>query len=114
VVFVDNEKLRYCIYRYHIPDPVYFKRDIRVTIQQIGLLPADDPLYQTGVPIYQAGPGLVEREKGSFGMFERQDYWSSVVYFYLDKPDDNLPAIATAEERMKGLAWGGPYFGEVR
>jgi hypothetical protein len=113
-VFVDNEKLRYCLYRYHIPDPVYFKSDIRVTIQQIGLIQADDPLYKTGVPIYKAGPGLVEREKGSFGLFERQDDWSSVAYFYLDKPDDDLPPIAPAEQRMKGLAWGGPYFSDMR
>jgi D-arabinan exo alpha-(1,3)/(1,5)-arabinofuranosidase (non-reducing end) len=102
------------LYRYHIPDPVYFRNDIRVTIQQIGLIQADDPLYKTGAPIYQAGPGLVQREKGSFGLFERQDDWSTVAYFYLDKPDDDLPPIAPAEQRMKGLAWGGPYFSDVR
>ena len=112
--FVDNEKMRYCLYRYHIPDPVYFKREIRVTVQQIGLADADDSLYKTGIPIYQAGPGLVERKKGSFGLFERQDDWSAVAYFYLDKPDDDLPPIDSPEQRMKGLGWGGPYFGHVQ
>jgi hypothetical protein len=46
-------------------------------------------------------------------MFERQDDWSSVAYFYLDRPEDELPPIDPAEQRMKGLAWGGPYFGDV-
>jgi hypothetical protein len=40
--FVDADKMQSCFYRYHIPDPVYFKRDIRVTVQQIGL-PATAP-----------------------------------------------------------------------
>lgn len=112
--FADREKMRYSFYRFHVPDPIYFRTDIRVTIQQIGLVEAEDPLYKTGVPIYKAGTGLVERENGSFGLFERQDDWSSVAYFYLDKPDNDLPPIDPAEQRMKGLAWGGPYFGHVQ
>ena len=47
-------------------------------------------------------------------MFERQGDWSSVAYFYLDRPEDDLPSIDPAEERMKGLAWGKPYFGDVK
>jgi Protein of unknown function (DUF2961) len=115
--FVDADKMRSCFYRYHIPDPVYFKTDIRVTVQQIGFTgerSTADPVYHTGAPIYNAGPGLVEKEKGSWGMFERQDDWSSVAYFYLDRPEDDLPSIDPPEERMKGLAWGGPYFGDVQ
>lgn len=117
VLFADSAKLRYSFYRYHVPDPVYFKNGIRVTIQQIGFTPktnAEDPLYNTGVPIYNAGAGLVEKEKGSLGLFERQDDWSSCAYFYLDKPEDDLPALDRAELRMQGLDWGGPYFGDVR
>lgn len=79
-----------------------------MTIQQIGHTletGPEDPLYNTGVPIYNAGAGLVEREKGSSGLFERQDDWSGVAYFYLDRPDDDLPPIDSAEQRMKGLAW---------
>lgn len=112
--YVDNHDMRYCLYRYHIPDPVYFNSDIRVTAQQIGLVDENDPLYKTGTRIYQAGPGLVERKKGSFGLFERQDEWSAVAYFYLDKPEDNLPPIEPGDERIKGLAWNGPYFGHVQ
>jgi hypothetical protein len=117
VLFADSAKMRYSFYRYHVPDPIYFRSEIRVTIQQIGFIlktSADNPLYRTGVPIYEAGAGLVEKEKGSVGLFERQDDWSGCAYFYLDNPEDNLPPIQAAALRMKGLEWGGPYFGDVR
>lgn len=114
--FADNAKMRFSFYRLHVPDPVYFTKDIRVTIQQIGYASESktlNPLYTTGTPVYQAGPGLVETEKGSQGLFERQDDWSSVAYFYLDKPEDGLPPIDSAELRMKGMDWGGPMWGDV-
>ena len=47
------------MYRFHIPDPVYFEEDIRVTIQQIGMC--------------------------HNGLFERQDDVSSVAYWYQEK-----------------------------
>jgi hypothetical protein len=115
--FVDPATMQYCFYRFHVPDPVYFRNDIRVTIQQIGFNSekgTSDPLYSTGAPIYKAGPGLLKKEKGEQGTFERQDDWSSVAYFYLDRPDNDLPPIDSPEQRMKGMPWGGPYFGDVR
>lgn len=115
--FADQTNMRYSFYRFHVPDPVYFKTRIRVTIQQIGTISdrnPEDPVYKTGVPVYTAGPGRVEVEKGGWGMFERQDDWSGVAYFYLDKPEDNLPAIELPEQRMKGMTWSGPYFGDVQ
>jgi Protein of unknown function (DUF2961) len=105
---VDNGKMQYCLYRYHVPDPIFFNRDIRVTIQQIGYTGNEDSIYKTGAPIYQAGPGLMKAKKGWSGLFERQDDWSAVAYFYLDKPEDELPAIEAPEQRMKGLAVGAP------
>ena len=94
----DKENMQYCFYRFHIPDPVYFRKDIRVTMQQIGYGGANiKPLLrETGQRIYRAGPGLVEidlSEPGKqtgIGLFERQDDWSSCAYFYLDKPVNNL------------------------
>jgi hypothetical protein len=112
--FADQATMQYSFYRFHVPDPIYFKTSIRVTIQQIGYMSGknrEDPVYQTGVPIYATGPGRVEMEKGGSGTFERQDDWSGVAYFYLDKSEDNLPAIESPEQRMKGMAWNGPYFG---
>lgn len=56
--FVDNDKMRFCLYCYHIPVLVYFSRDIRATVQQIGMVEEDDPLYKKGIPIYRAGCGV--------------------------------------------------------
>ena len=44
-------------YRYHIPDPVYFHRAVRVTIQQIGVTLGQDVegLGNAGEPIYKGG-----------------------------------------------------------
>jgi hypothetical protein len=102
--FADPKTMRYCFYRYHLPDPVYFHKDIRVTIQQIGYAGAKqlDALFATGAPIYNAGAGLVQKEK-SGGLFERQDDWSSCAYFYLERTANDLPAIDAAELRMRGL-----------
>jgi D-arabinan exo alpha-(1,3)/(1,5)-arabinofuranosidase (non-reducing end) len=106
-LLADYEHMRYCFYRYHIPDPVYFHRAIRVTIQQIGvILPQDVEGLSKQEPIYKAGPGRVELDRGPlqpFQLFEREDDWSSCSYFYLDKAENGLPALASLEDRTKGL-----------
>jgi Protein of unknown function (DUF2961) len=107
-LLADYEHMRYCFYRYHIPDPIYFHDDIRVTIQQIGvILPQDvEGLSNPRKPLYKAGPGLVEIDRThlhSFQLFEREDDWSSCSYFYLDKSENGLPPLALLEDRIKGL-----------
>ena len=74
----------------------------------------DDPIFKTGQPIYKTGPGLVEMEHNKWGTFERHDEWSAVAYFYLDRPEDDLPVIESPAARMAGMAWGGPVFGRTR
>ena len=104
----DKENMQYCFYRFHVPDPVYFRRDIRATIQQIGCWDPESKvfMYKLGEPIYHAGDGLVEIDfsesgnTGDYGLFERQDDWSSCAYFYLDKPVSNLPSITSVEKRQ--------------
>ena len=92
--FVDKEKGCYSFYRYHVPDPIYFRTRIRVTVQQIGIKfrsDGEDPLFHTGSPLYKAGAGLVPFDKepvGWYALFERQDDWSSVAYFYLNRPGE--------------------------
>jgi hypothetical protein len=101
----DERAMRWCFYRYHVPDPVYFRRDVRVTMQQIGYL-ADHSrgaLVRTGRKLYRAGPGLVEKDLATDGKFERSDDWSSCAYFYLDRPENKLPPLAPVEKRVEGL-----------
>ena len=91
-----------------MPDPVYFQQDIRVTIQQIGCWdPATLPaLHGLGRKLVH-GETPVDMEKvvaaAGYGLFERTDDWSSCAYFYLDRPTHELPALAAAAERMRGV-----------
>jgi hypothetical protein len=103
--FADPKGMRFCFYRLHVPDPVWFRRGARVTIQQIGYAGKEqlEALHRSGKPVYRAGAGRVEMAKDATGLFERQDDWSACVYFYLDKPENGLPAIAPAEARYQGL-----------
>jgi len=101
----DSEKMQFSFYRLHVPDPVYFYQDIRATIQQIGYL---NPrwmglVHQLGTKLYRAGSGLVERGPLEEGLFERQDDWSSVAYFYLNRPENGLPPLPPAEDRLRGV-----------
>jgi hypothetical protein len=107
-LLADYERMQYCFYRYHIPDPIFFHSDIRVTIQQIGvILPQDvERLKNAGQPVYRAGPGPVEMDPAqleAFHLFEREDDWSSCSYFYLDKSESGLPPLASIEDRIKDL-----------
>ena len=38
-----------------------------------------------------------------YPLFERQDDWSSCAWFYLDRPENGLPALAPVAERIAGL-----------
>jgi len=53
--------------------------------------------------LYRAGPGLIPMDTSKDGKFERSDDWSSCVYFYLDKPTNNLSPIDAVEKRVNGL-----------
>lgn len=103
----DAEMMHYCFYRYHVLDSVYFRKDIRVTIQQIGFGSQDvKPFFlYNGSTIYSIQKELlnfakIEGNPDSF-LFERHDDWSSCAYFYLDNPQNNLPEIDPVEKRIK-------------
>lgn len=104
----DEAKQRYAFYRYHVNDPVYFRREIRVTLQQIGFIWSNDGSPENPVkpPIYSAGPGMQEldlKKLPQVNLFERADDYSSCAYFYLDRPENGLPALAPAADRLRDL-----------
>jgi hypothetical protein len=104
----DHEKFQYCFYRLHVPDPVWFQKEARVTIQQIGCWDPNSlpQMAGTGLALTYGDEAIDMqarvREKG-YGLFERQDDWSSCAWFYLDKPQNGLPALASVEKRLEGL-----------
>jgi hypothetical protein len=110
-------------YRFHIPDPMWFRDGISVSIGQIGGAPKADVIrfQKSGVPITPVsidngdrGAGFVPllasgrkvtdpRLVDGWTNFYRSDDVAAVAYFYSERPDRMLPAIQPAEERMNGL-----------
>jgi hypothetical protein len=120
-LIADTAKKQWAFYRYHIPDPVYFSLDCRVTIQQMG---GDSKervikLIEKGVPLIpvsiDAKPFMKLLESSSvpdlknnqlpsgWTNFYRQDDWSATAYFYLNMPINNLPELSPVKERIEGL-----------
>ena len=64
---------RFSMYRWHIPDPIYFHKNLRVTIQALGW-----------------------RSGGRY--LPLQDDISSVAFWYQDKPATNFPTFPTFDE----------------
>lgn len=121
----DAENREWAFYRYHIPDPVYFVEDCKVTIQQMGgaAKPLVQRMKENGAvlrPISIDGGGsrdrfikLLEMEPVpeltdpdlpvGWTNYLREDDVSATAYFYLDKPENGLPPLAPVEVRTAGL-----------
>lgn len=104
----DTERKQYGFYRLHVPDPVYFDRDIRVTMQQLGVCGPTGARNNkaAGTPLYRGSQPLdFDQMIATQGcsVYERQDDWCSCAYFYLDQPENRLPPLAPPAERIAGL-----------
>lgn len=120
---VANDSLgQYNFYRWHIPDAIFFNKEIKVTLQQIGGWGKEEvkQLTKKGVnlkPVTVDGPaGFVrlldlpdtlsimdEKFPEGWVNFYRVDDYSSVSYFYLDKPSSSLPSLAPVMERIENV-----------
>lgn len=89
-------------YRWHVPDPVMFENDLRVTIQQIGaafLGAKDIENFAATHPV--AGRGWQKRRDGTtFGIHERVDDYctASFVYCRGPQPVPRLDAVAAVAD----------------
>jgi hypothetical protein len=115
----DGGQQAWSFYRFHVPDPIVFQKECRVTMQQIGGAPKKDllALQAKGVPIEIVtvdGPAFVkalehkpplklEDAPNGWCNFFRSDDWCATAYFYLDRPENGLPALAAAPARIAGL-----------
>jgi len=118
----DNSRRHWTFYRLHVPDPVYFRTDARVTIQQMGgsskksvldmlakgveIKPVSIQSDDTGLtPLIEGERDLVADATLPDGWtnFYRRDDVSAVAFFYLDQPVSELPPIQPIEERIAGL-----------
>lgn len=121
-LIADPDKGQFAFYRYHIPDPVFFYKNIKVSIQQIGGAPIEKllQLQKNGARLQaisiHAGLDFVKLLEGEQAIdlndpdlpkgwtnFYRQDDVSAAAYFYLNKPSSNLPTIGNLQNRTAQL-----------
>ncbi len=101
-LYASEEEKRFSFYRLHVPDPVYFEQDIRVTIQQIGCVEHEDivKMLDNGLDIRDTG-GTKPNYDCPGAIIDRfDDDWCSVAYFYLDRPSSPLPSLPPYDERI--------------
>ena len=72
-VYISQQ--RFDLYRLHVADPIYFEKDIKVTLQSLGW-----------------------RSEGRF--HPQQDDVASVAYYYLDRPSES-PSVLPDEEAIE-------------
>lgn len=117
-----DDEGRWTFYRFHIPDPVYFNREIEVRLQQIGgaRKPIILGLMKEGAPLIPvtidpgsrnnfqqlltngkqlADPALPDGHTNYY----RSDDVAAVAYFYLDRPENGLPTLASSSERLAAI-----------
>ena len=70
----DDALPRHGLYRWHLPDPISFKEDLRVTFQDLG---NDD-----------------------IKLYEREDDISTVAYWYQSEPHAVLAPFAARQDRV--------------
>ena len=94
-------------YRYHIPDPVYFHSDIRVTLQQMSGTDAKDMLKHVKPADY---PEMVNghnrfdpKVHENWQNFEPPQDVCATAYWYQTLPSPDWGPIAPYAERMKDL-----------
>lgn len=109
-------------YRWHIPDAVYFEKDIRVAIQQIGGWGRKElqEMINKGAklkPVTIDAPGkfirLLDMKTyptltdpllpDGWVNFYRLDDYASVSYFYLNKPSSSLTPLPNVSVRTKNV-----------
>ena len=107
-------KDRHGYYRFHVPDPIYFYKNIRVDIQVMGggkfsdFLKAMDK--DPNIKFIKTGKGdqlytrkELKKSPDTEITVERSDDCCATAYWYMDSPTNNLPEIASYKERVIGI-----------
>ena len=96
------EKKHISFYRFHGHDPVYFTKEIKVTIQQIG----NDGSYEPASPDGPLGKFVKSGEykkDNPAGNFERIDDVCSTAYWYQTLPTQPFPPFPDKQLRIRDL-----------
>lgn len=121
-LIADNKAGYFAFYRYHVPDEIYFNKNLKVTLQEMGgtSLALAREMHQKGVKIkpviansktgylklnaMKQAPVITDEQFRDGGvLFYRVDDYSATSYFYLDKPTNDLPALQPLVDRIYNL-----------
>jgi hypothetical protein len=101
-------------YRYHVPDPVYFAKAIRVTLQQIAgglvrqLRELPSAQHPELVRTHRSFDSDAARDEGTWENFETPQDVCATAYWYQTLPSPRWPAFASYRERVKDLSFPKP------
>ena len=121
-LIADSKNLQWAFYRFHIIDPVYFRSDCRVTIQQIGgntkdivigmqkqnidLIPITVHQAPLFIQIYKKDSIVDLNDQNlpnAWTNFYRSDDLAAIAYFYLNSPKNELPDLQSLDIRTYKL-----------
>jgi hypothetical protein len=104
-------------YRYHVPDPVYFAKAVRVTLQQIAggsvaqirALPGERwPELVRNHQRFEPPPTAGPADESTWENFESPQDVCATAYWYQTLPSPRWPALETYAERVKDLGFPPP------
>jgi len=112
--YISPDKVKYGFHRFHIPDPIYFYKDIHVAIQVMG-----GPTYKEMLATWEKFPDVrfmkpgdgtkfftreeLEKNPAGSSVIERIDDYSTTAYWYMNAPENALPPLQSAKERTSDL-----------
>jgi hypothetical protein len=117
----DEKNRQWALYRYHVPDPIYFTKDCKVTIQIMGGEMRDKvrEYAKNGAPLIPVTVSgkeftkLLEKTPAlqltdvnfpeGWTNYYRQDDVSATAYFYLSTPASDLPPLQQTQVRIEAL-----------
>lgn len=89
------------LYRWRLPDPIWFHQDIRVTVQQLGGVGVGQ--VRERVERGELEVPLTLGDDTAFTLFERQDDYSSAAFWYQTLPTQTFPTLPDRALRSTGL-----------
>jgi hypothetical protein len=117
----DSAKRMWSFYRFHIPDPVFFEKDLKVTIQTIGgtgvgkvreflkkglaVIPVSEDVNGKLTKLLEPGaPKITDADfPEGWVNFYREDDYCATAYFYLDHPTHKLPPMPAMDVRVSKI-----------
>ncbi|QHT60183.1 DUF2961 domain-containing protein [Paenibacillus lycopersici] len=100
---VDGKLGLYSIYRFHVRDPIYFERSLKVTVQQMGYGNKEQARrhYGDGQFVHYRAAGSTDEAEDCY--FERSDDYCAVAYWYQTLPTVPFGRFPDRSERSADL-----------